>query len=125
MHVSQNYMRLVFAKLNVNSHRAFVNVMASASTSLSKGSFTNDGGDCKGRRNNIGKDKGKVCQYVKRLQWGEHINNKCNNDNTNNIQSSNKNYTFPYQHHHHRKSQSIEDLVKRDTHERIKYKYKS
>ena len=108
MHVSQNYMRLVFAKLNINSHRAFVNVMAS--TSLAKGSFTNDGGGYKGRRNNIEKDKGKVCQYVKRLQCGEHIKN----DNVNNIQSSNKNY-YPYQ-YHHRKSQSIEDLVKRDTH---------
>ena len=120
MHVSQNYMRLVFAKLNVNSHRAFVNVMAS--TSLSKGSFTNDGGGYKERSNNIGKDKGKVCQYVKRLQCRKERNNNSSGNN-NNVLSNNKN--SPYQHYHHRKSQSIEDLVKRDTHERIKYKYKS
>jgi hypothetical protein len=117
MHVSQNYMRLVFAKLNINSHRAFVNVMAS--TSLSKGSFTSDDNCYKGRS----KDKGKVCQYVKRLQCGGERNNDGSATGIDSVLSSNKN--SPYIHYHHRKSQSIEDLVKRDTHERIKYKYKT
>jgi hypothetical protein len=98
-------MRLVFAKLNVNSHRAFVNVMAS--TSLSKGSFTNDDSGYKGRSNNIGKDKGKVCQYVKRLQCGGERNNDGSATGIDSVLSSNKN--SPYIHYHHRKSQSIED----------------
>ena len=109
MHVSQNHMRLVFAKLNINSHRAFVNVLSSSTSSSSSTNAVQN------KRMNIYKDKGKVYQYVKRLQCGNDNNNNDANGVNINIGVNKK--------CHHRKSQSIEDLVKRDTYERIKYNH--
>lgn len=99
MHASQNQMKLIFAKLNVNSHRAFVNVMAPDNT-LGYYAKNNE-------KSNINKNKRKVCQYVKRLN--QRSNSNKGNDICDVVYKSTP--------------KSIEELVKRDTNERIKYNH--